>query len=67
MVDAVGWIRGDAATQSNAGAIIGGLAAGAMPGSVLGSQNGDNSGNCASRYRSYRASDNTCQPFNGPR
>ncbi len=53
--------------NSNAGAIIGGLAAGAILGSVLSSQNGDNSGNCASRYRSYRASDNTYQPFNGPR
>ncbi len=52
--------------SNNVGAIIGGLAVGAIIGGALSSQNGT-TGSCASRYRSYRASDNTYQPFNGPR
>lgn len=58
---------------SNAGAIIGGLAAGAIIGGVLAQPRtvyrGSNSHTswCYSRYRSYRASDNTYQPYNGPR
>jgi hypothetical protein len=52
--------------HNNTGAIIGGLAAGAIIGGAIASQNrGSNS--CASRYRSYRASDNTYQPSSGPR
>jgi hypothetical protein len=52
--------------HNNTGAIIGGLAAGAIIGGAIASQNrGDSS--CASRYRSYRASDNTYQPSYGPR
>ncbi|RWX75797.1 BA14K family protein [Neorhizobium lilium] len=62
---------------SNAGAIIGGLAAGAIIGGALAQPRyaaprryvGGNSHVewCYSRYRSYRASDNTFQPNNGPR
>lgn len=62
---------------SNAGAIIGGLAAGAIIGGALAAPRYDGGrryvgGNshvewCYSRYRSYRASDNTFQPNNGPR
>jgi hypothetical protein len=57
---------------SNAGAIIGGLAAGAIIGGVLAQprtvyRGGSHSSWCAARYRSYRASDNTYQPYNGPR
>ncbi len=56
--------------HDNAGAIIGGLAAGAIIGGIL--SNGARSGGshaqyCYSRYKSYRASDNTFQPYNGPR
>ncbi|MEP7456155.1 BA14K family protein [Phyllobacterium sp. SB3] len=56
--------------RNNAGAIIGGLAAGAIIGGVLSSQANSNNShvqNCYDRYRSYRASDNTYQPTNGPR
>jgi hypothetical protein len=62
---------------SNAGAIIGGLAAGAIIGGALAQPRyapsrryvGGNShiNWCYSRYRSYRSSDNTFQPYNGPR
>lgn len=52
--------------RNNAGAIIGGLAAGAIIGGAIASQN-HGSSSCASRYRSYRASDNTYQPSSGPR
>ncbi|TDK37033.1 BA14K family protein [Rhizobium deserti] len=63
---------------SNAGAIIGGLAAGAIIGGALAQPRyvtpqrryvGGNSHvqYCASRYRSYRAYDNTFQPNYGPR
>jgi hypothetical protein len=54
----------------NAGAIIGGLAAGAIIGGALASRPhyyGSHASYCASKYRSYRASDNTYQPNNGPR
>lgn len=60
--------------NNNAGAIIGGLAAGAIIGGVLSSAQrpryyGGNSHTswCYNRYRSYRASDNTFQPYGGPR
>jgi len=60
--------------HNNAGAIIGGLAAGAIIGGALSAATqpryyGGNSHTrwCYSRYRSYRASDNTFQPYNGPR
>jgi|SRR5215217_6950635 len=56
------------------GAIIGGLAAGAILGGVLNAQprryynNGNSHAQwCYNRYRSYRASDNTYQPYNGGR
>ena len=53
----------------NAGAIIGGLAAGAIIGGALAAPrySGSHADYCANRYRSYRASDNTYQPSNGPR
>lgn len=64
--------------SNNAGAIIGGLAAGAIIGGALAAPRyappqrryvGGNShvNWCYSRYRSYRAYDNTFQPYNGPR
>lgn len=58
---------------NNTGAIIGGLAAGALLGGLIASQPyARSSGNphvdwCYSRYRSYRAYDNTYQPYYGPR
>jgi hypothetical protein len=62
---------------SNAGAIIGGLAAGAIIGGALAQPRyapprryvGASSHTewCYDRYRSYRAYDNTFQPYNGPR
>ena len=58
--------RGYRRHGSNAGAIIGGLAAGAIIGGAI-AQSRSSSGSCASRYRSYRASDQTYQPNNGPR
>lgn len=63
--------------HGNAGAIIGGLAAGAIIGGALAQPRyveprryvGGNSHAqwCYARYRSYRAYDNTFQPYNGPR
>jgi len=59
--------------HGNAGAVIGGLAAGALIGGLIASQpaarsyGGSHVEYCASKYRSYRASDNTYQPLNGPR
>lgn len=60
--------------HDNTGAIIGGLAAGAIIGGALSAAqqpryyNGTSHSRwCASRYRSYRASDNTFQPNYGPR
>lgn len=55
----------------DAAAIIGGLAAGAIIGGALAERPrhyyGSHASYCASRYRTYRASDNTYQPTNGPR
>ena len=54
----------------NVGAIIGGLAAGAIIGGALSARPhyyGSHASYCASKYRTYRASDNTYQPTNGPR
>lgn len=61
--------------RGNAGAIIGGLAAGAIIGGAIAAQQQPRyyrGGNahvnwCHSRYRSYRAYDNTFQPYHGPR
>ncbi|MBX5297777.1 BA14K family protein [Rhizobium sp. NLR12b] len=61
--------------HDNTGAIIGGLAAGALIGGIIASQSGAYSSRgysshaeyCYARYRSYRASDNTYQPSYGPR
>jgi hypothetical protein len=58
--------------RDNTGAIIGGLAAGAIIGGIIASQPRLRTGNshadyCYSKYRSSRASDNTYQPTNGPR
>ena len=63
--------------DSNVGAIIGGLAAGAIIGGALAQPRyvtprryvGGNAhvNWCYSRYRSYRAYDNTYQPYGGPR
>ncbi|MCJ8519266.1 hypothetical protein ABID21_002008 [Pseudorhizobium tarimense] len=60
--------------RGNAGAIIGGLAAGAIIGGALAAQQPRYHGGgnahvrwCYDRYRSYRASDNTFQPYHGPR
>jgi len=58
--------RGHRRHRSNAGAIIGGLAAGAIIGGAI-AQSRSASGSCASRYRSYRSSDHTYQPNSGPR
>ncbi|TAX56208.1 BA14K family protein [Rhizobium leguminosarum] len=57
----------------NNGAIIGGLAAGALIGGIIASQprarayGSSHAEYCYSRYRSYRAYDNTYQPNYGPR
>ncbi|AHF84536.1 membrane protein [Rhizobium leguminosarum bv. trifolii WSM1689] len=56
----------------NNGAIIGGLAAGALIGGIIASQPrpraySSHAEYCYSRYRSYRAYDNTYQPNYGPR
>jgi len=58
--------------HDNTGAIIGGLAAGAIIGGIIASQPRVRAGSshaeyCYSRYRSYRAYDNTYQPTYGPR
>jgi BA14K-like protein len=58
--------------HDNTGAIIGGLAAGAIIGGIIASQPRVRTGSshvdyCYSKYRSYRASDNTYQPNYGPR
>lgn len=62
--------------RGNAGAIIGGLAAGAIIGGAIAAQQQpryyQGGGNahvnwCHSRYRSYRAYDNSFQPYHGPR
>ncbi|PDT00932.1 BA14K family protein [Rhizobium chutanense] len=61
--------------HDNTGAIIGGLAAGALLGGIIASQQnayssrgyGSHADYCYSRYRSYRAYDNTYQPNYGPR
>ncbi len=55
------------------GAIIGGLAAGAIIGGLMNAQprryygGGSHASWCQSRYRSYRAWDNTFQPYYGAR
>jgi hypothetical protein len=60
--------------NDNTGAIIGGLAAGAILGGIIASQprvrsysGSSHAEYCYSRYRSYRAYDNTYQPNYGPR
>ncbi|EJZ17379.1 BA14K family protein [Rhizobium sp. Pop5] len=62
--------------HDNSGAIIGGLAAGAIIGGLIASQPrtyygpsgySSHAEYCYSRYRSYRAYDNTYQPSYGPR
>ncbi|NZD62113.1 BA14K family protein [Rhizobium sp. WYCCWR 11290] len=59
--------------HDNTGAIIGGLAAGAIIGGIIASQprarayGSSHADYCYSRYRSYRDSDNTYQPNYGPR
>ncbi|WP_075291021.1 BA14K family protein [Pararhizobium arenae] len=59
--------------RNYAGAIIGGLAAGAIIGGIVNAQprryyaGNSHASWCYNRYRSYRAYDNTYQPYNGPR
>ncbi|ARM12866.1 MULTISPECIES: BA14K family protein [Rhizobium] len=61
--------------HDNTGAIIGGLAAGALIGGIIASQPraygssgySSHAEYCYARYRSYRAYDNTYQPNYGPR
>ena len=62
--------RGYRRHNNNTGAIIGGLAAGAIIGGIVAGSRSNGSSHaqsCANRYRTYRASDNTYQPNNGPR
>ncbi|KQV83611.1 BA14K family protein [Rhizobium sp. Root1220] len=65
--------RGYYRNDNGAGALIGGLAAGAIIGSIIASQprayayRDPHVNWCYSRYRTYRASDNTFQPNYGPR
>ena len=75
--DRYGWDRryGRYHHYDNSGAIIGGLAAGAIIGGLIASQPraygstgySTHAEYCYSRYRSYRAYDNTYQPNYGPR
>ena len=75
--DRYGWDRNYGRryhNHDNSGAIIGGLAAGAIIGGLIASQPrsygsgyGSHAEYCYSRYRSYRAYDNTYQPNYGPR
>ncbi|MBX5158057.1 BA14K family protein [Rhizobium sp. NZLR8] len=76
--DRYGWDRGynrHYHHHDNSGAIIGGLAAGALIGGIIASQPrayssraySSHADYCYSRYRSYRAYDNTFQPSYGPR
>ncbi|MBO0143264.1 BA14K family protein [Agrobacterium sp. Ap1] len=58
--------------RSNAGAVIGGLAAGAIIGGAIANSGNRSYGSshaqwCANRYRTYRASDNTYVPRAGVR
>jgi len=60
--------------HNNNGAVIGGLVTGAIIGGIIASQSrvnsydgGSHAEYCYSRYRSYRAYDNTYQPNYGPR
>lgn len=65
--------------RDNFGAALGGLAAGAVIGGLLAQpryyggdrryyrSSGSHADWCYARYRSYRAYDNTFQPYNGPR
>jgi hypothetical protein len=62
-------------SRNNSGAIaagvIGGMLIGGMAASAVAQQNRSAWSNhvawCSQRFRSYRASDNTWQPYNGPR
>ena len=62
------WRRGWGGPAVGLG-ILGGVAAGAIVGSAI-ANNGGNSAHvqwCEATYHSYRAYDNTFQPYNGPR
>jgi hypothetical protein len=50
-----------------AGALITGAIANSQPREVIVERGGSHEEWCANRYRSYRAYDNTFQPYNGPR
>lgn len=59
--------------RNNGAGIVGGLITGAIIGGVAANALGNRGGGsahvrwCYDRYRSYRASDNTYQPYHGPR
>ena len=56
--------------HSDTGAVLGGLALGMIVGGVIAqsqAHRGSHAQWCYSRYRSYRAWDNTYQPLSGPR